>query len=750
MTNLLFPAAALALLGAVPANGGEIPLRPVHAGHIASAVEELYAADDVRVERARGALAGQDVGTVDIDVCVDPATHGLSAVATVSLTTEAPDVSLGLNDAFTILSVAEPARGPLEFSRDAGVLTIHAGRPLRGPTELRISYAGKLDPGGDVWLGEGFVCLGPGASWYPTPGPGDRARFRVVVRYPDGFTSVGTGALAGMTPSREGVDDTCALGDVWDTRGPVGAAALAVGRFSSSHSVWGDVLLGYHALVQPGEMRVGDEEASVGELKRLVRFLENCYGPYPFEWLNVVSIPGADVCRWSANAPGFAVWDAGWIRGALPSEGREGAPGGLSKSWWPHWVDLPVFLSEGLAAHSEISLLRETGDEEAAIRLREARLGVLAAALADSGGRAGLHGCVGEDGQVDLRVCRAKGGAVLELLERLIGRDAFCGALVDIGERFQGQPAPLREAAGAFEERSNTDLDWFFYEWVYREGLPTYVLDYEISADARGYTVRGAIRQDGEIFRTPVPLTVDFGVWSYEEWIAIESSDQAFEFLTELEPLQVLVDGSRIVPQIGQAELALLHFERGVSASAANDWGTAVDEFGAAAELEPDEALYRQRYGDALVHSGRQVLGLTEIEAAIELAPDDPDMRIFLARLELLAGRYDEALRHLEVYVGLRDADPVGRAQMALALVGLGRLAEAERTLLVADSLAADSTATPASVREEVRLAEGRFHEAAGDTASAVKAYQAALRLNSVSDEARRRLRELSAGGGER
>lgn len=742
-SRLSFPIALLVVAAASP-GAAEIPFGPIHAAHAESAVEELYEADDLRIDWMTRGLGGQDVERIEIDACVDPRVPRISARAKLWLSAEASSIELRLNEGFAVLSVTGGDDGPLEFFRDGSVLEVRPRRASRGSVTLSVSYEGMLEPGGDVWLRDGFVLLGPNAHWYPMPRQGDRCEFRMVVRYPDGYTSVGTGSLAGMTPSRSAPPDPCALGDVWDTRVPVESAAVAVGRFSTSLSVWGNVLLGYHVLLRPGEEGTSGVDASAAELKRLVRFLESCYGPYPFEWLNVISVPGSATGTQSTTAPGMAVWDTDWIREEPVSPGLEGAAASLTRSWWQHSVDATAVLSEGLAAHSEISLLRETGDEEGAVRLREFCLGQYVAALADSGGRATLRGCIGPEMPVDARICGCKGGAVLELLEHLIGRDAFCAALGDLGERFRTEAAPLRDVVRAFEDASGSDLDWFVYEWVYRPGLPTYVLDYETIADGKGYAVRGTIRQDGEIYRTPVPLTIDFGIWSYEEWIAVESPEQTFEFRTELEPLQIVVDGDRLIPQIARTELARLHFERGSRASAANEWGTAVDEFGAAAELEPESAQYRYSYGEALVHSGRLVLGLEELESSVELAPDDPDIRISLARLQLRSGLPAAALSHLEAYVTLREDDPAGHAQMALALIGLGRLPEAHQSLAVADTLAADSAATPMRVLEELRLAEGRFHEASGDTALAVEAYEAALRLNRVSDEARRRLREIS------
>ena len=736
--------ATAAVLMMAQAGAAEIPFGPVHAGHIESAVEELYEADEERAGRALLELEEQDVYRVEIDVCIDADAYRLNGRATVSVGGRSPEVELRLNRSLGVVSVTTGRGAPVEFTREDSLLTVRPAGVRRGTIDLTIDYGGALEPVDDVWLGDDFVYLGPGALWYPTPRTGDRSEFRIVARYSGGLTSVATGALAGMTPPETVVEDRCALGDVWETRTPVEAAALAVGRLSSSHTVWGDVLLGYHELLRPGEEDRGGSDVSARELKRLARFLESCYGPYPFDWLNVISVPGFDgVSGASSSAPGMAVWDADLVGEGACCDG-DGPAASLSRSWWPYSVGSTPLVSEGLAWHSETSVLRESGDEERTVRLRERRLAQYAGALADSGGRAALRGCIDPAGSVDERICGSKGGAVFELLERLIGRDAFCSALTDLSERFRGETAPLREIVRSFEEVSESELDWFAYEWIYRPGLPTYVLDYDIAGDDKGYAISGTIRQNGEIFRTPVPLTIDFGVWSYEEWVPIESPEQSFEFRTEMEPLQVIVDGSGQVPQIGRDELASIHFARGVAASEANEWGVAVDEFGAAAGLVSENAVYRWRYGDALVHSGRLALGLDELESSVKLSPDDPDLLISLARLELRSGRHDAALRHLESYVGLREHDPVGYAQMTVALIELDRLSDAERALAVAGELVADSTAVSADVHEEVHLAEGRFHEAVGDTSAAIEAYRAVLRLNNVSDEARRRLREMS------
>lgn len=727
--------------------GAHVVTTPVHAEHIGPAVAEVLAADEARIEDAIAGLAEQDVEFVDVDVCIDPDRFRLSATAALSVASNAPVIELSLNERLTVVSVTRDGR-PLRFLRDGDALAVRPG-PLAEPvTSFIVRYEGALSSGDEVLLQRGFVFLGGGAHWYPAPRYGDLCRIRTVARYPESYASVCTGGLAGMTPSRTDSSHDCALGDVWDTGGPVPSAAIAVGTFASSYSVWGDVFLGYHMLVAPGEGTPEGMEASAAEVKGLVSYLESCYGPYPFDWLSVVSVPASPAALPnSKTGPGVVVvTDSDWTGSRLRSTRPDRVVGALSKSWWPYSIDAGPIVSEGLAAHSEIALLGEVGDEEAAVRRRDFRRGRYVSALSDSGGRAPLRSCIVPRDDIDMRVCGTRSQSFFGILEQVVGREVFCSVLGDLSSRFSGDMLPLRELLEAFEAEDGRDLDWLFYEWVYRGDLPTYVLDYDVRRGEDGYVVSGSLTQLGEIFRTPIPLTVDLGVWSYDEWIAVDSPDQHFELATELEPQSISIDSGHFVPRIEADELADVHFGRGQRAVEANEWGSAVDEFGAATELIPTNATYREQYGSALVHSGRLDLGLAALEEAVELAPDDPDFRMILARLYLVSGRSGDALRHLDRYVSLRSDDPEGHIVRVMALIELGRMKDAQRDVSLASSLA-DSVGAGSDVLELLSLARGRFHEAAGDTALAVQAYNEVLELNPVSDEARRSLGRLVRDG---
>jgi aminopeptidase N len=476
-----------------------------------------------------------------------------------------------------------------------------------------------------------------------------------------------------------------------------------------------------------------------------VSYLSACYGQYPFRWLNVVLLPpnlaGFDA---SASGPGLVVvqdLDGLGLAGGSAALARSSLE--LSSGWWSGSMDAGALVTEGLSAAAEVDWLEDTGGDEEALRRREFRRAQFVRALADSGGAAPLSLCLGDEPCQDRRVCRGKGAALFDMLERLVGRDAYCRALALFADRHRGTTTGLRDLVAAFEETAMEDLDWFFYEWIYRGDLPTYAVDYSSSRLRDGrYRVQGTIRQDGEIYRMPVPLTIDLGTWSYDETVAVESSEQPFDLLTETQPIRISVDGDGVIPMIDSDDRARQHFERGNAARAANDWKEAVDEYAAAAFLERGSVAYQKAYGEALVRAGRLTAGVETLERAAGLDPRDAGLRLWLAQLHVRAGTHAAALRHLDAYAAMERSDPIGQTTRALALIGLRRFGDAEAAIASARVLVAQAGSAPTAV-EALYVASGRYHEAVGDRVAAARDYERALQANPRSDEARKRLAAL-------
>lgn len=745
----VFAAAVLMVLPVVRAEAAPgIPFPSGVPSHISEAVEHLFELDEARVAAVNRGLAGQDVSRCDIEACIDPGRGWLSGSTRLRFDVVSGRAELLLNEGLTVLSLKDADGGDLAFERSGRALTVPlGGRGAAAPTDLTITYEGIVHPAYGVnTADEGLMILLGSDCWYPSPREGDRSFVRAVVRHPGAYATVFSGALAGMATPPASRPGPCSFGDVWESP-DIERASVVVGHVSGSWNILGELFIGTHRFT-------GRDDASPDStptlrpldlgMKQPLRFLESCFGPYPLAWLHIVTVPHGTLGVPAVSGPGLIIVEADLGDAACQ---RPPDPDlyllELARVWWRHAHDVGPLLADGLAAYMEIQWLESVRGEEDASRRRSLRRGEYLRAVTDSGGAAPLALCLGPDASRDERISLGRGGALMGIAAALIGPDSFCEFVAALADEAGPSTPGLRSFAAALTVAAGSDVNWLLYEWVSRGDLPVYALEYETVHTRGGYIVRGTVRQLVEPFRTPLPLTVDLGGWVYDEWVAVNSAQQAFEFRTDLEPLSVTIDAGNIVPRVESADQARVHFELGRRAAGDNLWAEAVDQFGAAVALVPGSGLYHARYGEALVRVGRPEEGLAALVKAIERDTENADYVFAAGVLSGQTGDHRAAVELLERHATLSPDEPRGHVELAIALVELGRLPEAlahlDRCPALLDEAPDDSWL------ERYHIAVGRYSEARGERELAVSAYEAALEVNPVSDEARRRLVGLGA-----
>ena len=90
-------------------------------------------------------------------------------------------------------------------------------------------------------------------------------------------------------------------------------------------------------------------------------------------------------------------------------------------------------------------------------------------------------------------------------------------------------------------------MDWFFDQWVYNTGIPTYRLDYSITALKKGgYQLKGKIKQQNvsEDFIMPVEVFGRFGPDKIERLgrVVVTGNEANFKFALRTRPLKVTLD----------------------------------------------------------------------------------------------------------------------------------------------------------------------------------------------------------------
>jgi hypothetical protein len=136
-----------------------------------------------------------------------------------------------------------------------------------------------------------------------------------------------------------------------------------------------------------------------------------------------------------------------------------------------------------------------------------------------------------------------KGSMLFHAVRREIGDDAFFGALREFAAAFAGRRASWEDLRAAFEKTGKRRLEVLFSTMLDRTGAPLVRLEgWTAEPDADGWTVRGAVVQDGTPWTLTLPVVVETARGSEERLVSVrgERVDVSIH-VTDL-PLRVLLD----------------------------------------------------------------------------------------------------------------------------------------------------------------------------------------------------------------
>jgi aminopeptidase N len=152
------------------------------------------------------------------------------------------------------------------------------------------------------------------------------------------------------------------------------------------------------------------------------------------------------------------------------------------------------------------------------------------------------------EGRVFRALVYNKGAAVLHMLRRLLGDDAFFAGVRRFYREYKFRKASTESLRRAFEAEAGRSLESFFGRWIYGQDVPTVTVKWEMTGDGR--TVRIDLQQAGDAeFEFPVTVTRIYKDGSTETETAIVATA-----LTTLErplkgPLrEVEVNGDKLTP----------------------------------------------------------------------------------------------------------------------------------------------------------------------------------------------------------
>ncbi|HWF84832.1 MAG TPA: M1 family aminopeptidase, partial [Vicinamibacterales bacterium] len=512
-------------------------------------------------------LADYDILDYDIDVSVTPDREWIEGRAQVRLKIKSYGLgalTLHLADSLVVQSIVSEQYGRLFGIRvknqNAIVINLPAMQPRDKVLSLTIAYAGRLAPqvADRETAGvaadrdqrgaaqEDVPTVQPEPSflyssrsyWYPQGQVTDYATATMRVNVPAAFDCVASGAPVAGSPVLLTATDPAAARKLYLFRAaqPIRYLAVLISRFVQVEAVTvafdqtdanGDMSIApmagpiNHSLklmieANPRQVQHGREIAD--RAVDIAQYYVSLLGDAPYASFTVAlvenDLPGG-------HSPGYFamlnqplptspfVWRNDPVAFANFPEfflAHE-----LAHQWWGQAVGWRNYheqwLSEGFAQYfAALYAQHSRGDEAFASVLRQMRRWSL-----DESDNGPIYlgyrlGHIRGESRTFRALAYNKGAAVLHMLRRLVGDEAFFRGLRRFYRMERFQKAGTEGFRRAMEKETGRSLDRFFEQWIYGSGIPKLKFSYRID----GADVLLHLEQVGDLFDVPVTVTLQY------------------------------------------------------------------------------------------------------------------------------------------------------------------------------------------------------------------------------------------------
>lgn len=427
--------------------------------------------------------------THDLTLTLAPETGRLDGIDSLTLPEhQGGAVTLSLGEALTV-EEATAGGAPVESRRKGETLRL-ALPSGGGPVTLR--YSGTLAQAEPPGLAVEGTWLPGGYAWFPRATDADRLTVTVVT--PPGQRAAMTGALVEEAETAEG--GTRATFRAYAGEPPT----LFAGPYAVTERTHkGLRLRTYFHDDAPPDLAADYLDDVAGLIDRYAGII----GPYPYTGFAVVSAPHPV----GLGYPGLTYVSRRILH--LPFMRAQSLPHEVLHVYWGNAVRVAPGSgnwAEGLTTYmADYALAGEAG--QAAMRrdwLRD-----YAALPADqdqplTAFRGKLHAR-------DQVTGYGKGAFVFHMLERRIGEEAFRDGVARVYADHRDGTAGWRDFQEAFEAASDTDLSFFFDQWITRTGAPTLVLHDAVAVDGGVRVTLGQAGGEPYALRVPVAVETDAG-----------------------------------------------------------------------------------------------------------------------------------------------------------------------------------------------------------------------------------------------
>lgn len=148
-----------------------------------------------------------------------------------------------------------------------------------------------------------------------------------------------------------------------------------------------------------------------------------------------------------------------------------------------------------------------------------------------------------------------KGAVILSMLRGVLGDDLFWTAIKNYVNKYAFQCVVTQDFKSVVEEAANSDLDWFFDQWVYKAGCPEFEVTTKWDQATRSLNLIVKQIQNIDsmtgIFQTPVDIEIWIRGNPETYRIMVTKVEETFSIPTYQQPQLVIFDkGSKVLKKI--------------------------------------------------------------------------------------------------------------------------------------------------------------------------------------------------------
>lgn len=491
---------------------------------------------------------GYDVQHYTLALMIDPETETISGTATIKAVAALPNLGrLSLD--FSGPQISRLAVDGIEANhqRQGIKLFVDLPRPLAEdePFTIVVAYAGHpqlvssryipfLEGGMHFVGGMAFAASEPDGAraWFPcNDHPRDKALFRYEITVPRDYVVAANGQ------PESPVEGETTTTFVWehDSLMATYLATVAVGRYHVIKETAPNGIPLRHYVSAELEPAARELLTRTGDM---MAFLEQYFGPYPFESYGHVVVPMSGT---SLETQTMTLIDAGVVASGL----EHIVVHELAHQWFgdsvspASWAD--IWLNEGFAVYASWLWDEATSPQRLADQLDATEESAWwddpGEPLADpsAGNLFGFNSY-------------NKGAWVLRMLRGQVGDKAFFDALRTYHERFKGGVASTAGFQAVVEEVAGQDLDWFFDQWVYGQHIPHLTVNWQQGADSV-YTLYVQVCQNqADFFVLDLPLVaVGNGAQHIGQTLKVDEVEEQLALAASFAVTKVQADPDQVV-----------------------------------------------------------------------------------------------------------------------------------------------------------------------------------------------------------